>query len=78
MWREGTIGVPGENGNSVIHYWVKHYQNGSIFGIAGGRISKLEMRQDGRCVCRYDRGWDMKAATPEAKFALRVLLHDFN
>ena len=33
MWSQGT-----EHGYT---YWVKHYEEGSEFGINGGRISKL-------------------------------------
>ena len=28
MWTEGTIQV----GTSIFHYWVKHYEEPSIFG----------------------------------------------
>ena len=42
MWHEGTIGVPKGNGKyTVVHYWVKAYEEGSQYGIEGGRISKL-------------------------------------
>ena len=37
MWKEGTILISGKG----YRYWVKHYEEGSQFGIDGGRISKL-------------------------------------
>ena len=35
MWQEGTVSVNGE----IFHYWMKQYEEGSEFGINGGRIS---------------------------------------
>ena len=32
MWTEGTIQV----GTSTFHYWVKHYEEPSIFGYEEG------------------------------------------
>jgi len=29
-------------------FWVKHYEEESLFGIENGRISKLMLKQDGR------------------------------
>lgn len=40
-------------------YWAKVYEEGSIYGIDEGRISKLEVRKDGKTVTNYDRGWDI-------------------
>ena len=51
MWSKGII-----NG---YEYWVKHFDEGSEFGINGGRISNLAIRdQQGRWLVNYDRGWD--------------------
>ena len=55
MWKEGSIKV----GNSIFHYWIKVYDVGSVYGINGGRISKLMLKCDGKIVCSYDRGWDV-------------------
>lgn len=52
MWKSGTI-----NG---YEYFVKHYEEGSIYGINEGKISKLEIRKDGRTLASYDRGWDIE------------------
>ena len=35
----------------------------SEYGINNGRISKLGIREDGRVVVNYDRGWDIKPDT---------------
>ena len=59
-WREGTIGIPTDEGTRIAHYWAKVYDTGSEFGINGGRISKLEIRIDGKRVLNYDRGWDLE------------------
>jgi hypothetical protein len=57
MWHEGTIGVPKGNGKyTVVHYWVKAYEEGSQYGIEGGRISKLTLKVEGKVIYNYDRG----------------------
>ena len=58
MWKESSIKVNGE----VFHYWMKQYDKGSEWGIDGGRVSKLMLKRDGKIVCNYDRGWDVKPA----------------
>ena len=52
MWSEGTIKIR----NSVFHYWVKHYDEPSHYGIENGRISKLTLKRNGMVVYNYDRG----------------------
>ena len=37
MWTEGTIQV----GTGTFHYWVKHYEEPSIYGYEEGRASKI-------------------------------------
>ena len=80
MWKQGTIGVKDSNGRMVsITYWVKHYEEPSEeYGICGGRISKLMLKQDGRVVYNYDRGEDVEPQTSEAEKALAILLHEYN
>ena len=79
MWTQGTIGVKDENGRMVsVTFWVKHYEEESLFGIENGRISKLMLKQDGRVVYNYDRGEDIKPQTPEAEKALTILIHEYN
>ena len=43
MWKEGAILISGKG----YRYWVKHYEEGSLFGIDGGRISKLMIKRGG-------------------------------
>ena len=74
MWNEGTIKI----GKSIFHYWVKHYEEGSRFGIDEGRISKLMLKRNGEIVCNYDRGWDIHPTCNEAEMALCILLVDYN
>ena len=74
LWRDGTISVHG----IVYEYWMKQYDEGSVYGIEGGRISKLTMKRDGKTVCNYDRGWDVKPNDPSAQLALDILLHTEN
>jgi len=71
MWSEGTI-----NG---YKYWIKHYENGSEFGIDGGRVSKLQIRKAGttRDLCNYDRGWDVEPAN-EVMEVYQQLLEKYN
>lgn len=58
MWSFGS--AKSEAGN-LYRFQVKHYGEGSQFGINGGRVSKLWIAdRDGRCVVNYDRGWDVK------------------
>ena len=64
MWSEGTIGIP--NGD------------GSVFGIDGGRISKLTIKVGGKVTCNYDRGWDIEPADDATVKALAILMHDYN
>lgn len=74
MWTEGSIKI----GKDIIHYWVKHYDEPSAeYGINGGRISKLSLKQNGAWVANYDRGWDMKPTTKAAETALAILLDEY-
>ncbi len=80
MWSEGTIGINAfsDEPTVIFHYWVKHYEEGSEFGIDGGRISKLRMTVKGETVVNYDRGWDIEPETKEAKQAYAILLAQYN
>ena len=79
MWSEGTIGIPNADGtNTICHYWVKHYEEGSQFGINGGRISKLMIKIDGKVVCNYDRGWDVEPEDEHTQIAYSILLNSYN
>ncbi len=78
MWKEGTIGVPTGNGKyTAVKYCAKVYDEPSQYGIKEGRISKLELRQDGKIVYNYDRGLDLDCQTGEAEVALAILLKEY-
>ena len=74
MWKEGSLKVNG----SIFHYWIKVYDTGSQYGIEGGRISKLMLKRDGKTVCSYDRGWDIRPAAPDTQLAYEILVHTEN
>ena len=82
MWKQGAIGVPTtKNGGGYIYckFWVKaHEDTESGYGINGGKIIKLMLKIGDEIVCNYDRGWDIKATCWEARFALKILLHEYN
>ena len=75
MWTEGRIEVRG----ITFHYWVKVYDEGSVYGINGGRISKLTIRNEktGADVANYDRGWDIKPKTQSAQKVVDTLLERY-
>lgn len=80
-WHEGTIGIPQKHGSSKIaHYWVKTFEEGSEWGINGGKISKLSIKIDGEWVANYDRGWDVKPVDDDeaAQLAYCILLNEYN
>lgn len=56
-WVEGKV----EN----YEFGAKLYDEGSEWGIDGGRVSKLTIADENdNWICNYDRGWDIK---PEEK-----------
>lgn len=81
-WREGTIGIPTgkdlKGKATICHWWVKDYEEPSEYGINGGKISKLQIKIDGKTVCNYDRGWDVKPTCKEAEITLSILLNAYN
>lgn len=74
MWKEGTVSVNGE----IFHYWLKQYEEGSEFGINGGRISKLTIKRSGREVYNYDRGEDIEPIDKNTETALAIILKSDN
>ena len=74
MWKEGSLKVY----NSIFHYWIKVYEVGSQYGIEGGKISKLMLKRDGKTVCNYDRGLDVKPVDEETQLAYEILVHTEN
>ena len=75
MWSKGFIN--GENGRRY-EYQVKHFGEGSEFGINEGKISKLWIGLDGKTVCSYDRGWDVFLEDGDIKNVYNKLLDRFN
>lgn len=78
MWSEGIIGSP--TTGTKYKYWVKHFAQGSEFGIDGGRISKLTIRKldESRDLVNYDRDWDVEPATDEVKAVYAIILEKYN
>ena len=74
MWREGSIKI----GEDIFRYWIKQYGGGSVYGIEGGRISKLMIKRGGEIVCNYDRDWDIRPVDEDTEFALAILMKDYN
>ena len=74
LWHEGALKVH----NECFRYWVKQYDEGSEYGIDGGRVSKLTIKRDGIEVCNYDRGWDIEPEDENTQLALAILLHEYN
>ena len=74
MWKEGAIRV----GNSIFKFWVKHYDEGSCYGIDEGRISKVTLKRNGQTVCNYDRGWDVLPVDTDTETALEILKKEYN
>ena len=70
MWKNGKI-----DGNE---YWVKSYDEPSIYGIDEGRISKLTVKRDGREIINYDRGWDLEPQTDTDREVLAKILAKYN
>ena len=74
MWKEGSILIGGKG----YRYWVKQFDEGSQYGIDGGRISKLTLKRKDQIVCNYDRGWDIRPVDEDTEMALQILLYSEN
>lgn len=74
MWTEGSLRI----GTSVFHYWAKHFDEASQFGIDGGRISKLMLKRNGEIVYNFDRGLDVEPSDGETETALAILMKEYN
>ena len=75
MWAEGSI----KFGDSIFHYWVKHYDEPSEdYGIDGGRISKLRLKRNGEIAYNYDRGLDIEPIDKDTETALAILMKEYN
>lgn len=75
MWEQGSLLIDGTS----VKYWVKHYDEPSeIYGLEGGRISKMELRIDDRVTLNYDRGWSVVPEDEISQTAYMVLLKKYN
>ncbi len=74
MWKFGLIEIPQGSKNVRVRYEAKVFEEGSKFGIEGGRISKLWASINGETILNYDRGWDVRPATEIAKKAMELIL----
>ena len=70
MWTTGKL--------DGYDYQIKHFSEGSIYGINEGRISKIHIFKDGRTVVNYDRGWDIEPVNSEARAVYEALLKAYN
>ena len=80
MWKEGKIEIPTAEGTKVAIYQVKAYEEGSMYGINGGRISKLWIKLDGKVIASYDRGWDIMPDEKDQaeQLAYCIVLENYN
>ncbi|MGN0254764.1 MAG: hypothetical protein ACI4W2_00760 [Eubacterium sp.] len=75
MWEQGSILID----STIVKYWVKHYDEPSeTYGLEGGRISKMELRIDGRVTLNYDRAWDIEPEDEISQIAYMLLLKKYN
>ena len=69
-WIHGTVGD--------FKFEAKMFDEGSVYGIDHGRVSKLWMVRalpnNGREIVSYERGWDVRPKSPEAKAAFSELM----
>lgn len=81
-WSEGEIRIPAKDSSRYVDfkYQMKHFEEPSEFGIDGGRVSKLFLREtkSGEIACNYDRGWDIEPTSTEAETAYKILIMKYN
>jgi len=70
MWMQGKL--------DGCEYWVKSFDEPSVFGVNEGRISKLTVKRDGREIINYDRAWDVEPQTDEDREVLARILEMYN
>ena len=78
MWSEGIIA--GLTTGGKYKYWVKHFEEGSEFGISGGKISKLTIRKVGEAkdLYNFDRGLDIDCAADQFRAVYNIILAKYN
>jgi hypothetical protein len=78
MWTNEKI--TDQNTGVEYVFWAKHYEEPSeMYGIAGGKISKLSIKRVGgkEFLLNYDRGTDVQLAD-EAKAVYTEILKRYN
>lgn len=71
MWKKGSLKIE----NEIFTYCAKVYEEPSEgYGLEKSRISKLEIRKDGRPVASYERGWEIKPETENSQLAVAAIL----
>ena len=65
LWKRGTV--------DGFTYEAKVYDEGSEFGIDGGRISKLTVYTGCGVGANYDRGWDMEPLDVMSRTAVKKI-----
>lgn len=75
MWIQGRT-----NG---FKWCMNHYEEGSIYGINGGKISKLwiQRERNEEIIVNYDRGWDVaptKKTAADGMEVYKMILEKFN
>jgi hypothetical protein len=78
MWKHGNVALP--LFDTIYSYWAKVYEEPSEFGIEGGKISKLTIRESGNSkdLYNFDRGLDRDCADAEVEIILNILLEKYN
>lgn len=75
MWTEGSIKVNG----SIFHYWVLHFDEPSkIYGLQGGKISKLMLKRNGKIAYNFDRGQDIEPIDENTEIAVAIMIKEYN
>lgn len=83
-----TVGTVSYKGRSYV-FNMKNFIEGSVYGIDKGCISKLFVSDPyhkdakdhiiyGKVMMNYDRGWDVRPKTEDAKAILKALKDRFN
>jgi len=75
MWEQGTLKIEG----SIVKYYIKRYEEPSDeYGVEGRRISKMQLKINGKTTLNYDRGWDIEPEDEASQLAYGILIHEFN
>lgn len=83
-WTVGDVHYKGKK----YKFEMKNFMEGSVYGIDKGCISKLFVSDPGKAgvnnivygpvIMNYDRGWDIRPQTADAKAILKALKDRFN